>query len=202
MDIELAHLTALQAVNEHYALQKVHELTFILTLLDPDDIVVEIGCDAGGTSWAIQKWGVYRHIGIDLPGENYCSGLAWQGAGEMIWGDSHAKQTKETLVEMLEGNMIDVLIIDGDHSYTGVADDFRMYSRLCRGLVIFHDICDHQDKTVKVGKFFDEVKGRYPNTSYVAPYDDTWGGIGVLDLSNTGRLQHAIYEAREKIRQS
>lgn len=198
MDIDRAHSIALRAVHEHYALQKVHELTFILCLIEHTDIVVEIGCDAGGTSWAIQEWGVRRHIGIDLPGDRFSSGLAWTGNGEMIWGNSHSKDTKETLVDMLTGESIGTLIIDGDHTYAGVADDFRMYGKLSSGLVMFHDICKHQDKSVRVRQFFREIKGRFPHTEFVAPYDETWGGVGVLDTSYCGRLKGAIYQAQEQ----
>lgn len=202
MEVSTAHQIALQAVNDHYSLQKVHELTFILSLIEPHDVTVEIGCDAGGTSWAIQQ-ATDRYIGIDLPGEQFSSGLAWQGtASSMIWGNSHAKETKEQLVQMITGESIDILFIDGDHTYAGIADDFRMYAKLCTGLVVFHDIVKHQDPSVQVGKFFDEIKFRYPHTSYVAPYDTTWGGVGVLDLSNKGRLYNAIQKTRPKVRQS
>lgn len=186
-----AHGVALKAVYEHYALQKVDELTFILHLLDDRDLVVEIGCDAGGTSWAIQQMEPQVHVGIDLPGERYSSGLAWQGNTNsiMIWGDSHAKETSIRLREVLDKRSIDVLIIDGDHSYWGVSEDFRMYAKLCTGLVIFHDICQHQGiPDCKVDQFYNEIKGRYPHVEYISPNDDSWGGIGVLDVSGNDRL--------------
>jgi hypothetical protein len=182
-----AHEIALAAVNEHYALQKVDELTFLLCTLNPNDTVVEIGCDAGGTSWAIQQMGVKRYIGIDLPGDKFSSGLAWQGDSStaMIWGDSHSNKVRNLLIDVLDGDKIDVLIIDGDHTYTGVADDFRMYGKLCRGIVVFHDVCHHTDPDVGVDKFFSEVRQRYGSIDYVSPNDDTWGGIGVLFVANS-----------------
>jgi 23S rRNA U2552 (ribose-2'-O)-methylase RlmE/FtsJ len=192
-DPERAHSIAMEAVYRHYALQKVHELNFMLALLEKDDIVVEIGCDAGGTSWAIKEMGVGLHIGIDLPGDNFSSGLAWMGdqSAHMIWGDSHKKETRARLDEMLDGAQIDVLIIDGDHTYPGVSDDFRMYSKLVSGLVIFHDICEHQQPKVQVDKFYKEVSKRYPHTEYIDLNDTSWGGIGVLDLSFSNRLTNA-----------
>lgn len=197
-EVERAHSIAIKAVYEHYALQKVHELTFILSLLEPTDTVVEIGCDAGGTSWAIEEMGVKRLIGIDLPGVEGSSGLAWQGTleREMIWGDSHKNETCNKLIDLLDGQKIDVLIIDGDHTYAGVADDFRMYSRLCNGLVIFHDICEHQGMPhVKVNEFYNDVKVRYPHAEYIWDGDNTWGGIGVLDVSWSKRLANALPQA-------
>jgi 23S rRNA U2552 (ribose-2'-O)-methylase RlmE/FtsJ len=193
-DIERAHQLAMRGVYEHYAIQKVDELTFILSLTEKDDTIVEIGCDAGGTSWAIKEFGVGRYIGLDLPGTDYSSGLAWMGepTTTMVWGDSHDKRTKEKLLEVLEGDTIDFLIIDGDHSYTGVADDFRMYASLCTGLVVFHDICFHQEQpSCQVDKYWKEIQKRYPHTEFISPHNDVWGGVGVLDLSWSSRLKHA-----------
>ena len=202
-NVERAHHVAMKAVYEHYALQKVHELTFILSLLEKDDLVVEIGCDAGGTSWAIKEMGVRRHIGIDLPGEKYSSGLAWQGPAdaEMIWSDSHKPETKSQLCKLLDKETIDFLIIDGDHTYAGVSEDFRMYSQLCSGLVIFHDICEHHElPEVQVHRFYaDKVKqGSYPHVEYVSENDTTWGGVGVLDLSYAKRLEDSFSESTKQ----
>ena len=43
---------------------------------------------------------------------------------------------------------LDVLFIDGDHTYEGVKDDFLSYSPLIRrgGIVAFHDIAEHPEK--------------------------------------------------------
>jgi predicted O-methyltransferase YrrM len=40
---------------------------------------------------------------------------------------------------------LDVLFIDGDHSYEGARRDFEDYGRLVRpgGIIAFHDIADH-----------------------------------------------------------
>jgi cephalosporin hydroxylase len=196
-EVERAHSIAIKAVYEHYALQKVDELTFILSLTEKDDTVVEIGCDAGGTSWALKEMGVGRHIGIDLPGDNYSSGLAWMGNNNssMIWGNSHKKEIAKKLEEYLDGDTINFLIIDGDHSYAGVADDFRMYAKLCTGLVIFHDICKHQQEDVQVDKFWNDKKGSYPWIEFISPNDNTWGGIGVLDTSYSRRLFNACQKS-------
>src|SRR5215472_5130591 len=129
-----AHAIAYKAVYEHFALQKVHELTFLLTLIRPTDNVLEIGCDAGGTTWAIKQTGA-NHFGIDLPGDRFSSGLAFANDdyGNIIFADSHDPDTKCDMIDLLARRKIDVLIIDGDHTYNGVREDFYMYNSFCNG---------------------------------------------------------------------
>lgn len=189
-----AHDLAYRAVYEHFALQKVPELTLILGLIKPTDRVLEIGCDAGGTTWAIMESGA-THFGIDLPGERYSSGLAFAAndTSNMVFGDSHLKETRKKLNDMLPlipEAPIDILIIDGDHTYSGVQQDFYMYSAFCRGIVIFHDVCEHSDESVGVRKFFEKIKGQYTHLTYEAePYD--WGGLGFIETKK-GELAKRI----------
>lgn len=191
MKTEEAHSIAYKAVYEHFALQKVHELTFLLSLIKPTDNVLEIGCDAGGTTWAIKQTGA-THFGIDLPGDRFSSGLAFASEEHtnIVWGDSHMSATKEAMQDILERQKVDVLIIDGDHTYNGVQDDFYMYAGLCTGIVFFHDICEHPDTDVGVKKFYDSIKGSYIHIEYMTePFD--WGGIGAIDK---GKLKRRINE--------
>ena len=53
----------------------------------------------------------------------------------------------------LAGRPLDVLFIDGDHSYDGVASDFAAYGPLVRqgGLIGFHDIVAQPDTGVERG---------------------------------------------------
>jgi cephalosporin hydroxylase len=56
--------------------------------------------------------------------------------------DSHDTKTLTHVRKWLGNRPLDVLFIDGDHSYAGVASDFEMFSPLVRpgGLIGFHDI--------------------------------------------------------------
>lgn len=59
-----------------------------------------------------------------------------------VQGDSHDEQTLASIRASLGGRPLDLLYIDGDHSFEGVAADFRLYAPLVRagGLVVLHDI--------------------------------------------------------------
>jgi hypothetical protein len=55
-----------------------------------------------------------------------------------IIGDSHSKQTISKLKKMID--KIDLLFIDGDHSYNGVKADYELYAPLTKHIIAFHDI--------------------------------------------------------------
>jgi predicted O-methyltransferase YrrM len=59
-----------------------------------------------------------------------------------VQGDSHEASTVDAVRSALAGRPLDLLYLDGDHSFEGVAADFRLYAPLVRagGLVVLHDI--------------------------------------------------------------
>jgi predicted O-methyltransferase YrrM len=178
------------AVLRHGALQKPTELAGFLAVLADlrpvPRIMVEIGCDAGGTLWAWRQIGVPRVIGVEAPqahGDDNPWGterLLVDHGCEVVRGDSHEESTRAALVELLAGEPIDVLFIDGDHTYEGCKRDFIMYAPLVRddGLIAFHDVSPHPNHPgVGVQKFWEQVPGD-KNEILCAP--DVWGGIGFV----------------------
>lgn len=105
---------------------------------------------------------------------------------EMISGDSHSDDTLRKVQGLLGYNKVDMLFIDGDHTYEGVKQDFEMYSKFVRkgGVVCFHDINDtdrHRARNVFVGKFWNEIKNSYIAKEINAFQD--WAGIGLIFMS-------------------
>jgi cephalosporin hydroxylase len=145
------------ACTRHAAMQHTAELAAVLKLaadLQPQ-VVVEIGCMTGGALYA------WRQICDEVYGITLPMGppgyLVDHGA--YVWfGDSHDPVSKEWLDACLCGRPVDVLHIDGDHSYQGVKADYEMYSPLVRpgGLVIVNDVLNDWDAPDE-GRFWKEL---------------------------------------------
>jgi hypothetical protein len=174
---------AFAARYEHDAIQKHEELAGFLAIvmdLEPLSTIVEIGALHGGTLWAWQQLGA-RVIGVDLPPAGMPEGPTVNDEGmSVILGDSHDPDTVDALLEELAGEPIDMLFIDGDHTYEGVKADFEMYSPLVRegGVIGFHDICHHPGLPfIEVDRYWLTLHGDKEEI-ILPPY--TWGGIGVI----------------------
>jgi cephalosporin hydroxylase len=153
--------------------------------IDPVNIILEIGILRGGVICYFRNK-VKQVIGIDLG--NHPMGLK-EYPSDVIIGDSHNISTLEEVKKRLDGKKVDVLFIDGDHSYVGCKSDFEMYSPLVRkgGIVAFHDILLggwHEDsgkkygREIRVGKVWNELKPEYNHKELVC--GTTWAGIGIL----------------------
>jgi len=104
---------------------------------------------------------------------------------KFIKGSSHDNNTLERVIGAIgDGNELDALFIDADHSYEGVKKDFELYSRLVKhnGIIGLHDIVDsdyHRRKDCHVCDFWNEIKGNYSKHAEMI-YDGRWAGIGVV----------------------
>lgn len=108
---------------------------------------VEIGCYAGGSACLVLQRPNTKVISIDT-GVAIHPDVVHNNVNRLnihnneyhyILADSQRMDTVENLKQIV--NNIDVLFIDGDHSYTGVTNDFSLYSELVNknGYIIFDD---------------------------------------------------------------
>jgi predicted O-methyltransferase YrrM len=160
--------------------------------------ICEIGAASGGTLCALAHAArplVVISIDIDFTSARLRAlprlGRADQAIA-CIAGDSHGEPVRARVAEVLRGRPLDLLFIDGDHSYAGVRTDFEAYSGLVRpgGLIGFHDIVpDFKTRygtptaadSGGVPKFWRELTAAYPDhEELVASRDQDGYGIGLL----------------------
>jgi predicted O-methyltransferase YrrM len=160
-------------------------------------VIVEIGTAKGGTLLLLAR-SAHPHatlISVDLPDGSFGEGYpVWRipvyrrfalptQTLTLIRADSHLDSTRERVRTALEGRQIDLLFIDGDHSYEGVRSDFEDYSPLVRagGLIAFHDIVEGPPEAVGgVPRFWKELRERLGGEEIVADRAQGTCGIGVI----------------------
>jgi predicted O-methyltransferase YrrM len=84
---------------------------------------------------------------------------------------------------ILDGNSLDFLFIDGDHTYEGVRKDFEMYGKLVRrgGIIAFHDIVSGRPEDVGgVPRFWNEIKHDFGYIELVKNWKQSGCGIGII----------------------
>jgi predicted O-methyltransferase YrrM len=159
--------------------------------------MLEIGTNTGGTFFVLcQNCDENATvISLDLPGARFGYRAKFYRKaliGRMIRPgqdfhairmDSHLPHAVARVRDVLKAEKLDLLFIDGDHTYEGVKKDFEIFSPLVRpdGLIAFHDIVFHPSETgCEVNKFWDEIKSSYRHKEIVSDQNQNWAGIGVV----------------------
>lgn len=158
--------------------------------------VCEIGTAAGGTTYLLGQSlpTVERLIGIDLyvRRKHRLRYYAHSNRSMAFFdGSSYAPETVERVRQHLGGTKIDLLFIDGDHSFDGVARDFSLYRHFVRdgGIIVFHDIVeDYMTRygrntgryTGGVPRFWRQIKTAYQTREFVESPDQDGLGIGAI----------------------
>jgi cephalosporin hydroxylase len=95
-------------------------------------------------------------------------------------GESCDRYAYNEIEKALGGNKLDLLFIDGNHTYRYCKGDFKLYRRLVRegGLIAFHDIRGTKKGAFKVWKLWREIKDKYEHKEFVTNKEDN--GIGVI----------------------
>jgi len=166
--------------------------------------VLEIGTGYGGTlfllSWIANDDATL--ITIDLPKGPFGGGyplyrqylyrafIKPSQRLHLLLGDSHDPRTLSKIRKLLNGRCLDLIFIDGDHTYRGVKKDYEMYSPLLcdKGVIAFHDIVPGPEQLVGgVPRFWKEVKNSISNAKIVEivkDWDQGGFGIGVIIRSS------------------
>lgn len=187
--------------------QERSEILALLRLLDenPPRTVLEIGTAGGGTLFLLTR-SARRDatlISVDLPRGMFGGGyplsrvplyrsfaLPTQSL-HLLRGDSHDAATRERVVTILAGRPLDLLFIDGDHTYEGVRQDFEIYAPLVRdgGLIVLHDIVPGAPgigrwapghRVGHVPRFWQEIRARHETIELVKDWNQGGLGLGVV----------------------
>ena len=171
--------------------------------------LLEIGTAGGGTLFllALAADRSASIVSVDLPRGAFGGGYpVWKiplyrgfvrrtQELHLIRGDSHDPVTLLRARGALRGLPLDFLLIDGDHTYKGVRDDFRDYGPLVRpgGLIAFHDVAPPGKRREdgpnllggQVPRFWRELRDRY-ETRELLGSPDGFFGIGLLRVPPDG----------------
>ena len=180
---------------------EVTEFAKFISGIEPHN-VLEIGCKLGGTFNILCELSTGKKISVDLPGGIHGG---WMMKGHpymgdvfmdrnsffnmrypdvsMITGNSHETDTLNQVEDALAGEQVDLLFIDGDHTYEGVKQDYEDYKQFVKpgGWIAFHDINDtehHREIDVYVGKLWNELEGNKIEFNV----NKHWAGIGVIQV--------------------
>ena len=116
-------------------------------------IYAEIGAYSGGSASLMVSRPKTKVISIDI-GDPISPEIAINNVNyynfnnnfyKYIHGNSKEYSTVNELAEVLNGEKIDILFIDGDHFYNAVVSDFYEYKHLVNsnGFIVFDDYQDH-----------------------------------------------------------
>jgi predicted O-methyltransferase YrrM len=177
------------------------EIEALLDLLATDAPrgVLEIGTARGGTLFLLAYVASddATLISIDLRYSGPCGNAGYppafeplfnsfareQQVIELIRGDSHSDETRAEVERVLGQRAVDFLLIDGDHTETGVRRDFTMYSPLVRrdGYIALHDIVPgRRELSGGVPDFWNDLKASQSTQEFVRDWKQGAYGIGVI----------------------
>jgi predicted O-methyltransferase YrrM len=187
------------AIKRHKAIQKVSEFAEFIKFLRGRKLetILEIGTAQGGNFWMLCNVAspTCTLISLDLPPDARISGGTKVAINlaphcrhsqliHQILGDSHQSEVCEKVESILAGRKLDLLFIDGDHTYDGVRKDYEMYAPLVAegGLIAFHDIVHTEWANCNVDRFWREltINKDCQRIEMIDPSGPAMGGIGVL----------------------
>jgi predicted O-methyltransferase YrrM len=161
--------------------------------------ICEIGAAGGGTTLLLAQAAASNATVITVDSaftQSRRDAVSYFGtAGQKVIclpKDSHSPETVHIVKDYLAGQSLDVLYLDGDHSYEGIKADFNLYSSFVRtgGLIVFHDIVlDYRTRygietssyVGGVPQFWEELKAVHVKVEEIIEDSSQDGyGIGIL----------------------
>ena len=161
-------------------------------------VILEIGTARGGTLylWSRLAQDGATILSIDKPGEDGSVRApvlsVYRRFGQerdvrvvLLPIDSHSEGAHARVSRVLAGRKVDLLFIDGDHSYEGVRADFYDYLPYLapNAIVAMHDIAvPASDPAIQVQRLWDEIRARGFKTEAVIAEPGNSPGIGIVSM--------------------
>lgn len=150
----------------------------VLDLVDKDDIVIEIGSYAGGSTFTLAE--IANEVLCIDPIDRWKPGQ-YENIIKFV---GNSNDVVEDVKKYLGRRRAAVLVIDGDHSEQGVLDDYNNYLPLVKkgGAIVFHDIVDspsHRKQNCYVANAWAKIKDETAIEIIDNPSQD-WAGIGII----------------------
>lgn len=179
-----------------------HEILSLLDFANAEQpkYVCEIGTANGGTNFLLSQAlsSTKFMLGIDLYVKNKAQLHYFAKSFQQLIfvdGSSYHPQTIEKVQSILDGKKLDLLFIDGDHTYEGVKQDFLHYRHFIRdgGIIALHDIVPdyytrYGQKTGRwvgeVPRFWSKIKSLYPFYEFIEDPEQDGLGIGAIRYSS------------------
>lgn len=162
--------------------------------------VVEIGTSRGGSLLGLCRAAPDEAtiVSVDIPAglggsgyprwkEHVLASFAKPGQDlHLVRADSSDPATAERVSEILDDRPLDLLFIDGDHSYEGVRADWDAYSPMVGpgGVAILHDVLPNPwNPSVEVDAFWEDHLADSAHTRVVRdPGDMDRFGFGIVEV--------------------
>jgi cephalosporin hydroxylase len=165
--------------------------------------IIEIGTADGGVLFLFSRVASPKAVMISVDLRNlrcrrplYKSFEENQQTIHLLRANSHTDTTVRAVKEILNGAQLDLLFIDGDHTYDGVKEDFVLYSPLVRdgGLIAFHDIVKFPPKAIheEVSRFWSEIRDIYAGSEIINSPNQGGYGIGVVKKGERKTEQKSV----------
>ncbi len=153
-------------------------------------IILEIGTARAGTLLVWSSIASEKVITCDLVHRDVLRPLleAFPPPGsacrvKLLTGNSHELAFKQRVAQELGGRKVDFLFVDGDHTESGVAQDYNDYKEFVRpgGVIAFHDIVESQPfPDNQVYHFWKQVKPGQVTEEFVDDPKQCGFGIGII----------------------